>query len=75
MAYACTTCGAVADASNQLCTPCDNETESCSVCGTPEVDKLHVCTDKIGAMHYVCGGCGRKAVEGENLCNPEPLTN
>ncbi len=72
MAHTCTTCGAVADSPGHLCNPCDDET-SCSFCGAPEVDSKHVCSDKLSAMQYVCGGCGRVAVEEDNLCEPQPI--
>lgn len=70
MAHTCTTCGAVADSPGHLCNPCDTSSGSCNYCGTPEVDTKHVCKDKLAAMQFVCGGCGRVAVEAGNVCKP-----
>lgn len=71
MAYSCKTCGALADAPGHLCNPCDDKEESCSFCGIPDVDSKHVCKDKLAEMKYVCGGCGRVALEAENVCKPQ----
>jgi hypothetical protein len=35
------------------------------------VDARHVCKDKLAEMKYVCGGCGRVAMEDGNLCKPQ----
>lgn len=72
MSYTCNTCGALSEAPGHLCSPCDDESE-CSFCGTPEVDSKHVCKDKLSEMKYVCGGCGRVAVEENNLCKPQAI--
>lgn len=72
MSYTCNTCGAVADAPGHLCNPCDDK-ETCSFCGTPEVDARHICQDKLSAMKFTCGGCGRVAMAADHLCTPQPI--
>ena len=72
MAYTCNTCGAVADASVHLCSPCDDKS-TCNFCSAPEVDVRHVCKDKLTEMKYVCDGCGRVAMEEGNLCKPQEI--
>jgi isochorismate hydrolase len=32
-----------------------------------------MCKDKLAAMKYVCGGCGRVAMEEGHLCKPSPI--
>lgn len=72
MSYTCKTCGALSDASEHLCNPCDDKS-ACSFCGTPEVDAKHVCKDKLSKMKFVCDGCGRVATEEGNLCKPQAI--
>jgi hypothetical protein len=61
MAYTCKSCGAVADAPGHLCNPCGDKAK-CSFCGEPATEPTHVCKDKLAAMKFVCGGCGRVAL-------------
>ena len=72
MAYTCKNCGAVANEPGHLCDPC-GEKSKCSFCGSPEVDAKHICKDKLAAMKFTCGGCGRVAMEAENLKKPSPI--
>ena len=74
MAYTCKTCGALSDAPEHLCNPCDDKSE-CSFCGAPEVDAKHVCKKKLSEMRYVCDGCGRMAVEANHLCKPQAVVS
>jgi len=74
MAYTCKTCGALSDAPEHLCNPCDDKSE-CSFCGAPEVDAKHVCKKKLSEMRYVCDGCGRMAVEANHLCKPQAIVS
>ena len=72
MTYTCKNCGAVAKAPGHLCNPCDDK-KKCSFCGAPEVDPKHICKDKLASMKFVCDGCGRVAMEGDQLCKPTPI--
>jgi predicted RNA-binding Zn-ribbon protein involved in translation (DUF1610 family) len=72
MAYTCKNCGALADEPGHLCNPCDDVT-ACTFCGEEEVDSVHMCREKMKAMHYVCENCGRVAVEGKHLCKPKAI--
>lgn len=74
MSYTCKTCGALSDAVEHLCSPCDDKSE-CSFCGAPEVDARHVCKDKLSEMKFVCGGCGRLATEEGGLCEPQEIVS
>lgn len=72
MAHTCKTCGALSEDSGHLCNPCDDKSE-CNFCGTPEVDARHICKDKLAEMKFVCGGCGRVAMEEVSLCTPQAI--
>jgi hypothetical protein len=32
-----------------------------------------MCKDKLAAMKFVCGGCGRVAMEEDHLCKAAPI--
>jgi hypothetical protein len=72
MTYSCDRCGALAKSPGHLCQPC-NDREKCRFCGSPTIDRRHVCKSKLAAMQYVCGGCGRIATDAELLCRPEAI--
>ncbi len=73
MAYSCKTCGAVADAAGDLCSPCD-KTLFFNCCDLPKIDNRYPCQDTLDTMEFTCTACGRIAKEKSHLCNPAPVT-
>ncbi|MFQ5645682.1 MAG: desulfoferrodoxin family protein [bacterium] len=70
--YRCVNCGMTSTTKQHLCSPASSKFV-CSYCGL-EVDNVrHVCEPKANEMKYVCGACGRMAVNGNELCMPDEI--
>lgn len=66
--YACTTCGVITEAPEQLCQP--QRLENAGVyCGEPGATS-HMCSAMKKHLAYVCGSCGRPAQQSEMVCEP-----
>lgn len=69
MAYLCENCGVVAEDSNSLCNPIDEEYKK-KLCSAAEAE---VCNEKAPAMQYSCS-CGGTSANPQHLCNPIKIT-
>ncbi len=65
MAYLCENCGVVAEDSNSLCNPINEEYKK-KLCSAADAE---VCNDKVSAMKYSCG-CGSISANPQHLCKP-----
>ena len=70
--HKCETCGAKTSGSGHLCHPNKNSTVKCEFCEST-AGARHVCSDMIDKLEYQCKKCGRVAVYGSLLCEPETI--
>jgi hypothetical protein len=71
--HKCKNCGTDTSGQGHLCHPNKNApVPECECCGKP-ADSRHVCADMIERLEYQCKQCGRVAVYGSLLCDPETI--
>ena len=66
--YKCTTCGVVAEASEQVCVP-DKQSDMHDYCGTTG-KRAAMCDSMKEHVAFVCGTCGRPAEQADLVCKP-----
>jgi predicted RNA-binding Zn-ribbon protein involved in translation (DUF1610 family) len=77
-AYVCKTCGKIGKIEH-LCNPATEfkllnvEPSNCQFCGENIKTPYHMCKGKLQEAEYVCGQCGRIALNEECLCVPEKI--
>lgn len=69
MAYICQNCGVIAEGSESLCNPINEEynSKACSMHSTK------VCDEKSSAMVYSCV-CGNISANPQHLCRPQRMS-
>ncbi len=70
--FSCSECGKEASGRGHLCHPSNSDLPfKCEFCKKSTDDPRHVCSTMVDNFEYVCKKCGRVAVYGSLLCEPE----
>ena len=71
--HVCPTCQVGTGGHGHMCVPVEHPDEQCEWCGALIVNQRHLCDGKVQELAYVCNSCGRSAVSGEMLCQPQKI--